>query len=335
MGLLGRSQHHLRAAAAAYVGRRSAAYVGGILEMSTSPIVFISWSGDKSKAVAGALRGWLPLVIQSAEPWMSAADISKGSRWEQDIAAKLEEASVGIVCLTPQNLASTWLHFEVGALSKKVGKARVCPYLLGLQPEDVDQPLGMFQMTVADEPQTFHLVETINECQERPLPEGHLRKTFDLWWPGLKQTLHEIAASDDAIQPKREVRDMVAEILAIIRKMPDDINGALRSATVDAYLEAMQESVAPASWGAGTSGRSGTGGWGTSGSSGRSGTGGWGTSGSSGRMSPPPGWRGPGTSANRNAPGPSGPSLGARATASGSGVSDQSNKAGGAAEPEE
>jgi ppGpp synthetase/RelA/SpoT-type nucleotidyltranferase len=91
--------------------------------------------------------------------------------------------------------------------------------LLDLQPEDVQQLLGMFQSAVADEPQTFQLVETINSCQERQLSEAQLRTIFDKFWPDLKQKLNAIAAADKMVQPKRDVRDMVAEILAIARKL--------------------------------------------------------------------------------------------------------------------
>ena len=32
--------------------------------------VFISWSGERSKALAVALRDWLPLVLHYVEPWV-------------------------------------------------------------------------------------------------------------------------------------------------------------------------------------------------------------------------------------------------------------------------
>ena len=52
-------------------------------------LVFISWSGKKSKSVANALESWLKKVIQAVEPWISA-DIEKGARWNPELSAKLD-----------------------------------------------------------------------------------------------------------------------------------------------------------------------------------------------------------------------------------------------------
>jgi hypothetical protein len=39
--------------------------------------VFISWSGERSKCVAEALRNWIPKIINAVLPWLSSADIDK------------------------------------------------------------------------------------------------------------------------------------------------------------------------------------------------------------------------------------------------------------------
>jgi len=117
--------------------------------MSEEYNVFISWSGERSKWVAEAMRDWLPLVLQTAKPWMSATDIEKGSRGLNEVSGRLQGMKIGIVCLTPENLETPWILYEAGALSKTIDdKTRLCTYLLGgLQFQHVKPPLGMFQAT--------------------------------------------------------------------------------------------------------------------------------------------------------------------------------------------
>jgi hypothetical protein len=80
--------------------------------------VFISWSGKKSAAVADFIRAWLPMLVQSVEPWMSESDIEPGKRWSNELAEQLSSTDVGIICLTRDNLGSAWMLFEAGALAK-------------------------------------------------------------------------------------------------------------------------------------------------------------------------------------------------------------------------
>ena len=56
--------------------------------MANSLDVFISWSGQRSRAVALALRDWLKAVVQRANQWMSERDIGAGERWDEQISAR-------------------------------------------------------------------------------------------------------------------------------------------------------------------------------------------------------------------------------------------------------
>lgn len=182
--------------------------------------VFISWSGARSKAVAQVLGAWLMQVIQAVEPWMSS-EIGKGARWSPEIAAKLEESKVGIICLTHENLSEAWILFEAGALSK-TKDAQVCTFLLDLQPADVQQPLGQFQHTSVDKADVRKLVGDINVAiskhGERSLQENVLDQIFERSWPALEGDLQRIAREGGKERQKqRTEREILEEVLELAR----------------------------------------------------------------------------------------------------------------------
>lgn len=182
--------------------------------------VFIAWSGERSKAVAEALRDWLPNVIQAIQPWLSAADIEKGARWSSDLADELEETQVGLICLTPGNLKAPWLLFEAGALSKTQEETYVCTYLLDVGPTDLEGPLAQFQATIANEEDTRKLVQTINRVLgDEALGDERVNTAFEKFWPDLEEALASIPAAEGQPEPQRSVEDMVEEILALVRAL--------------------------------------------------------------------------------------------------------------------
>jgi TIR domain-containing protein len=181
--------------------------------------VFISWSGTGSQMVAEALRDWLPNVIQALNPWMSANDVEKGARWRTDIAVELEQSSIGIICLTPENLNAPWILFEAGALSKLHQNAYICTYLYGLEPSDLKDPLAQFQTTKAERDDTRRLLHTINRAlMERSLPESKVDDAFDVWWPKLEERLGAIILGVHAAKPKRSERELIEEVLELVRE---------------------------------------------------------------------------------------------------------------------
>src|SRR5437588_3926593 len=149
--------------------------------------VFISWSGEQSRAAAEALRNWLPKIINALKPWLSSADIDKGARWSTDVASKLEAAKASIICLTPSNLHSDWILFEAGALSKTLQNTFVCPFLIGLEPSDIKQPLAQFQATRAVKGDVLKLLKTLNKAIGKlALDDEHIKEVFEVWWQKLE-----------------------------------------------------------------------------------------------------------------------------------------------------
>lgn len=187
--------------------------------------VFISWSGTLSQQVAAAFNEWLPQVLHAVEPFFSDEDIDKGTRWSQTIARELEGTSVGLFCVTRENLDSRWLNFEAGAISKLLSSGRVMPFLFGLKKSEVQWPLADFQMTVYERDDLWKLVSSINRaCTPPCVDEGRLFKSFERWWPDLNASLESLLVQDANAtlieQPSRPVSsdDILEELLELLRE---------------------------------------------------------------------------------------------------------------------
>ena len=182
--------------------------------------VFISWSGDLSKKLGGALRDWLPATLQYVKPYFSPEDIEKGTKWNTEIAKELETSNVGVICLTQENTEKPWILFEAGALSKSIDKSRVCTLLFNIEPTDVKGPLTSFQATRFIPDDFKRLVTTINNCAgDSKLDIPVLDSVFNMWWPRLDEQIGEIIKTHDkgVKKERRPERDILEEILELSR----------------------------------------------------------------------------------------------------------------------
>jgi hypothetical protein len=181
--------------------------------------VFISWSGKRSETAALALRDWLPCVLQSTLPFVSSEDLRKGKRWLIELSTELQATTFGIICLYPDNIHSSWINFEAGALSKSLKESSTCTLLLGgLSPTDVEGPLSMFQHTVFSKPDILKLIHAINRASEHPVDEARLVVVFEKFWPDLNASIG--AANSSGAEIGREIRkdrDLLEEILGLSR----------------------------------------------------------------------------------------------------------------------
>lgn len=189
------------------------------------------------------------MVIQSAKPWMSSANIDKGSRGLSEMTKALDGIRVGISCLTPENLSAPWILYEAGSLAKTVDdQTRLCTYLLGgLKNRDIEPPLGQFQHTVPEKEDTRRLIHTINKAvgEDDPLPEKTLDAIFDQFWPLLEKQLESFPAAPEAVA-KRSLEDMVGEILEFTRS---ETSRRVFDFVAKAQASPILLSTAPSSWG--------------------------------------------------------------------------------------
>ena len=183
--------------------------------------VFISWSDNASRTVALHLREWIPSVIQSVEPWMSAIDIDAGARWSRSVETQLSDTKFGIICLTKANTIAPWVLFETGALAKTIEETYVCPYLINLEPSEIPSgPLTQFQAKRATEKETLELLLTINKALgSGALSEEQLKKTFEKWWPDLKAVLDNLTPETTVANPARSSESKLDEILETVRDL--------------------------------------------------------------------------------------------------------------------
>lgn len=184
--------------------------------------VFVSWSGQRSKAVAELLSDWIKCVLQASQPWISTRDIDKGAIWFSEISDQLRETAAGIVCLTQENKNKPWILFETGALAKGLSTNRVCTFLIDLSPSDIEDPLAQFNHTSPERSSMWGLISSLNSCLEGArLDERILKQVFDTYWPKFESSFKDVLDATPAeidVAP-RSGDSILAEILSNTRML--------------------------------------------------------------------------------------------------------------------
>ncbi|QDU11294.1 toll/interleukin-1 receptor domain-containing protein [Gimesia aquarii] len=184
--------------------------------------VFISWSGNRSRAVAEMLKTWIKCVLQATRPWLSTRDIDRGALWFSEIHDQLKDTAVGIVCLTKENQNRPWILFESGALAKGLSSSRVCTFLIDLEPSDIVDPLAQFNHTIPNRDSVWELVRTLNKSlSNESLDDIVLDQVFDTYWGQFEKSFAKIIEDNPQTEtiPPRPDGDILVEILENTRGM--------------------------------------------------------------------------------------------------------------------
>lgn len=177
-----------------------------------APRLFMCWSGDRSQVLAGRLKRFLEAVLgmDSSEIFLST-NVSKGVRWFDEILWALSSSEAGILCLTPENLASPWLHFEAGALVTGLHRGpaalrdHVFTYLLGGVATRLSGPLAQYQATSTTKDDTWRLVFSLAEiCGGQEIDRGAISERFDREWPPFERDVQATWAKVQTLVPDFE-----------------------------------------------------------------------------------------------------------------------------------
>jgi hypothetical protein len=156
--------------------------------------VFICWSGRRSRRLANALAAdWLPKVFgTSVTSFVSFANIEKGEGWYDRVVVELERADAAILCLTPENLRSPWLHFESGMMSR-LSRGKVFTLFLGADASRIEDPLKQIQVTLTTEADVKQLVLKLADLAG--VDRAELESCWPVSWDLLSTTIREVATA--------------------------------------------------------------------------------------------------------------------------------------------
>ncbi|HMO44791.1 MAG TPA: TIR domain-containing protein [Rubrivivax sp.] len=152
---------------------------------------FICWSESRSGDLAARLASWLPGVCGPELDCVISTQFQAGVPWLQQLLRELDAADAAIICLTPENLRSAWMHFEAGMVFRG-GQDRVLPYFLGTKVPNIAGPLSISQAKTATLDGTLQLVQALALAGHLDAVEVQAR--FDARWPELNRFLRSIAA---------------------------------------------------------------------------------------------------------------------------------------------
>lgn len=204
--------------------------------------VFISWSGDLSKAIAEAIKKWLPCIIQSADVFFSSNDIEKGENWDTKISKELLDSSYGIVCLTKENVSAPWIHFEAGALAKTLD-SKVATLMINISPTDIKGPLSRYQATKLEKNDFYQLIENINSKSETPISSETIQTLFDNLWETINNDFSKLINQHQKATSSKKKNinnnEALEEILLLLRKQNSILSSPETLFPIEYYQKAI------------------------------------------------------------------------------------------------
>ncbi|HEU0199977.1 MAG TPA: hypothetical protein VFR86_06035 [Burkholderiaceae bacterium] len=153
--------------------------------------IFICWSESRSGQLADKLSTWLNQVLGPEATCTLSTGFQPGRPWFPQLIRELNEADAALICFTPENVSSLWMHFEAGMVFR-FGDERVLPYFLGSEAVGIKEPLNSIQASTATKEGTRRLVEAL--ASRGGIKQDQVAERFAKLWPELETFLRRLAA---------------------------------------------------------------------------------------------------------------------------------------------
>jgi hypothetical protein len=196
---------------------------------------FISWSGDESRLIAEALKEFFSFALPNPTLFVASRDLQAGEVWFTEIADRLDACDIGGIVVTPQNINKPWLHFEAGAISKRVGRSAAIPLLCGVaNGELAGTPLAQLQALTVSELNMRKLTSRLNDLLELGVSESHIDSTFPVWWERYSgrisnPDLWKGAVAKKAAPTIADLSVQMAQVAAAISDLTDRVERSTRN----------------------------------------------------------------------------------------------------------
>ncbi len=184
------------------------------------PRLFISWSLDLSRAVAGALKEWLSIVFTEVDVFMSEEDIEVGTVPMDRIRNELDASSCGIIVLTHANQHRPWVNFEAGNLFRNFdAKSNRLILLVDFQARaDIEGPLARFmQAALLNEHDAMEMVKSL--CHAFDLESSRKLSIAQRFWVDFSDAVELAKAGSHSPTKERTAEEKIDEMLEIVRSL--------------------------------------------------------------------------------------------------------------------
>lgn len=153
--------------------------------------VFLNWSGEESRRIAGLLRDWLPEILDAVEPWLAADTFGRSNHWLEVNAGPFTKAGMIVACVTPANSGENWKSLDPSDFELSIAETPPQLVLLlgGVDVSSLQRVPAGASVITADRQGIQLLVEKLNGLADRPMDYTILGRRIDAMWPRLERSL--------------------------------------------------------------------------------------------------------------------------------------------------